>query len=140
MLDQADTTKAIRGLRAIARKEKSGGDVDAQLAEVLGVDQEIVERIALGEATKADLLAAALEMIAETLGEPDEATATKSSFGGAQVNGESDDNRDALGRSIVKVNGSSPADVRARREERVSVLDQCDNRTPDGRSIKKVYS
>ncbi len=141
MLNQADTEKAIRGLRNIARKEKAGGDADAALAEALGVEQELVERIALGGATKGDYLAAAaaLEQMAKSLGEPDATTATKSSFGGEQINGESDDNRDAFGRSIVKLHGSSPADIRARKEGRVSLLDEGDGRDAQGRQLKKVY-
>lgn len=142
MLNQADTTKAVKGLRTLARKNgDTGGDVDALLAENMGLDKSVIERIALGEATQGDfiLAAAALAQVASEMGEP-ETTATKASFGDEQWHREHAElGRDAFGRALTKVHGSSPADVRARKEGRVSPLDQGDNRTPDGRSIKKVY-
>lgn len=145
MLTQQDTKRAITGLRSIARKSgEVEGDIDEALAENLGIQKDVIERIALGEATKADYLAAAaaLEKLAESVEEPED-TATKSAFGGATTEGLGDhDGRDALGRRIYKDLGSSPGEARERQigELQAALKDRDgDDRDALGRSRRKVY-
>lgn len=147
LTERGNTTTSINvagRVRALREYAVKNGATSKQVAIVLKSDEETVRKVADLKASSEEVaeIAAGLERVAalarQQIEQDAATTATKSSFGGAQVNGE-DDNRDALGRSIVKPHGSSPADIRARKEERVSPLDQGDGRDAQGRQLKKVY-
>lgn len=138
-------------VRAFKDYALKNGAKAGEIAVALKSDEQTVRNVSDLKATPEEVaeIAAGLERVAalarqqieeDKVKSDDETTATKASFGDEQWHREHAElGRDVFGRAKTKVHGSSPADIRAREEGRVSPLDEGDGRDAQGRQLKKVY-